>query len=26
LEGIETTTGVDISEKIIRYIERNKRK
>jgi ribosomal protein S6--L-glutamate ligase len=25
LEGIETTTGVDISEKIIRYIERNKR-
>jgi len=26
LEGIETTTGLDISEKIIRYIERNKRK
>ncbi|MBL4663564.1 MAG: RimK family alpha-L-glutamate ligase [Flavobacteriaceae bacterium] len=26
LEGIETTTGVNISEKIIRYIERNKRK
>ncbi|MEM7084769.1 MAG: RimK family alpha-L-glutamate ligase [Bacteroidota bacterium] len=26
LEGIETTTGVDISGKIIRYIERNKRK
>jgi ribosomal protein S6--L-glutamate ligase len=26
LEGIETTTGVDISEKIIRYIERNQRK
>lgn len=26
LEGIETTTGVDISEKIIRYIERNKKK
>lgn len=25
LEGIETTTGLDISEKIIRYIERNKR-
>ncbi len=25
LEGIETTTGVDISDKIIRYIERNKR-
>ena len=26
LEGIETTTGVNISEKIIRYIERNKKK
>lgn len=25
LEGIETTTGEDISDKIIRYIERNKR-
>ena len=25
LEGIETTTGVDISEKIITYIERNNR-
>lgn len=25
LEGIETTTGVDISKNIIRYIERNKR-
>ncbi|MEM7187065.1 MAG: RimK family alpha-L-glutamate ligase, partial [Bacteroidota bacterium] len=25
LEGIETTTGENVSEKIIRYIERNKR-
>lgn len=26
LEGIETSTGIDISAKIIQYIERNKRK